>query len=124
MLASCSEDGTIKLWHVPDGGYLTNQDQELLNLEPPHERKCVQIAWHPYAANVLMSVSQEPKICIWNLDDGASEVEIDDFPDIVYNASWSSSGDRIVTSCKDKHFRIFDARTGDLLHVSNSFVKT
>lgn len=120
MLATSSEDGTIKLWEIPERGLFMNIDDSkaLLVLEY-HERRCTQVSWHPVASNVLMSVSQEPKICVWNLDDGEAVVEIDDHPDIIYNASWSLKGDKIVTSCKDKNIRIFDARSGDLLVKGN-----
>ena len=121
MLASCSEDGSIKLWDIPDNGFVTNIDDSkaLLTLEY-HERKCCQLAWHPIASNVLMSVSQEPKVCIWNLEEGVAEVEITSHPQLVYSAAWSCKGDRIVTSCKDKKFRIFDARSGDCLVVRSN----
>jgi coronin-1B/1C/6 len=113
MIASCSEDGCVKIWEIPEKGLFTNMEEPLLSLDY-HERRCVQIAWHPVASNVLLSVSQEPKVCVWNLDDGVAEVEIA-HPDHIYNAAWSQKGDRIVTSCKDKAIRIFDARTGESL---------
>lgn len=115
MLATSSEDGSIRIWEFSDLGLFTNMesDKALLTLEY-HERRCTQISWHPIASNVLLSVSQEPKICIWNLDDGVVEVEIAS-PEIVYSASWSMKGNKIVTACKDKKLRIYDARTGDLL---------
>lgn len=116
MLATCSEDGSIKIWEIPDIGVLVNMDDSkaLLSLDY-HERRCIQIEWHPIASNVLLSVSQEPKVCVWNLDEGVAEVEIECHPDIIWNAAWSGKGDKIVTSCKDKKLRIFDARSGDLL---------
>jgi coronin-1B/1C/6 len=119
MLASCSEDGSIRIWQFPEYGVLTNIDSGnsamLLSLDT-HEKRCVQVAWHPSASNVLLSVSQEPKVCLWNLDDGVVELDIEgEHPDIIWNASWSSKGDKIVTACKDKKFRIFDARTGTKL---------
>lgn len=118
MIATCSEDGSIKIWEIPDIGVLVNMDDSkaLLSLDY-HERRCIQIEWHPIASNVLLSVSQEPKVCVWNLDEGVAEVEIECHPDIIWNAAWSGKGDKIVTSCKDKKLRIFDARSGDLLVV-------
>lgn len=120
MIATCSEDGSIRVWEIPDGGLHVSWDMDKSELALEyHERRCVQIQWHPIASNVLLSVSQEPKICIWNLDDGTAEVEIDSHPDFIWNASWSMKGDKIVTSCKDKKFRIFNARTGDLIVQGN-----
>lgn len=115
MLATCSEDGSIKLWEIPDHGVVLNMndDKALLTLEY-HEKRCTQIVWHPTAKNILFSVSQEPKIVVWNLDDGEAHVEID-ITQLVWNASWSLKGDKIVTTCKDKMIRIYNARTGDLI---------
>lgn len=115
MLATCSEDGTIKIWEIPDHGLVLNidDDKALLVLDY-HERRCTQIGWHPTAANILLSVSQEPKMCVWNLDDGEANLDID-LSSVVWNASWSFKGDKIVTTCKDKMIRIYDARTGKLI---------
>lgn len=119
MIASCSEDGSIKVWEIPEHGLVTNwEDNKALLTLDYHERRCVQIAWHPVASNVILSVSQDPKICVWNLDDGVAEVEIT-CTDIIWNAAWSMKGDKIVTSCKDKKFRIYNARSGDLIKEGN-----
>jgi len=116
MLATCSEDGSIRLWDIPDMGLLSNKemDSSLLHLDY-HQKRCVQLSWHPVVSNVMLSVSQEPKICVWNLDEGTVATEIEDIPDIIYNAEWSQKGDKIVSCCKDKKFRIHNARTGELL---------
>jgi len=115
MIASCSEDGSIKLWMVPEGGITSNLDgDDAAATLDYHQKKCVQIAWHPVAGNVLLSVSQDPKICVWDCDDGEVKTDID-CPSLCWNASWSSSGDKIVSSFKDKKFRIYDARKGEIL---------
>merc|ERR1719354_1431557 len=60
-------------------------------------------------------MSQDPQLCVWNLDDGSMQTLIEG-PDIIWNAAWNSKGDKIVTSSKDGKLRIYDARSGELLN--------
>lgn len=116
LLASCSEDGSIRIWEFdPVLGCISNiDDTKAVCAFEYHEKRCVQLAWHPIANNILMSVSQEPKICIWNLDEGCLELEFNaealKHSTIIYNAEWSSKGDKIVACSKDKKFRVYKAR--------------
>ncbi|KAJ7372160.1 Coronin-1C [Desmophyllum pertusum] len=117
MIASCSEDATVKIWHIPDQGL----DKEILttpliSLEGQHQKKVQQILWHPVAANVLLSASWDPVIVIWNLETAEAVVEIDCHPDIIFSVSWNANGSLIATTCKDKKIRIIDARKGNVIH--------
>ena len=121
MIASCSEDATVKIWHIPDQGL----DKEILttpliSLEGQHQKKVQQILWHPVAANVLLSASWDPVIVIWNLETAEAVVEIDCHPDIIFSVSWNANGSLIATTCKDKKIRIIDARKGNVIHVSRT----
>lgn len=119
MIASSSEDTTVKIWNIPDQGLgkeiLT---EPLLSLEGPHQRKVHQILWHPVAANILLSASFDPQIVIWNLESGEVVQEIDCHPDLIFSVSWNSNGSLIATTCKDKKIRIIDARKGEVVRVS------
>jgi len=112
MLATSCEDGSIRLWQFSDHGVLSNMDESkaLLSFQF-HQRRCTQISWHPIVENVLMSVSQEPQIAIWNLDTGEAETVIN-APKVIHFAEWSIKGDKIVTTDKEKMIRIYDARSG------------
>ena len=92
MLATCSEDGSISLWEIPENGPLVNMESEhaLVTLKY-HQKRGLQISWHPISSNVLTSVSQEPKICIWNLDDGVCKVELEVTSEI-WNVAWNEKG--------------------------------
>ena len=119
MLASCAEDGSIRIWEFDENhGLISNieEDKALVSFTY-HQKKCVQVQWHPIASNVLLSVSNHPDIVIWNLDEGSAAVVIR-APSILFAAEWSSKGDKIITSSKDKKFRIYDARKGEELLVS------
>ncbi|XP_058970924.1 coronin-1C-like [Pocillopora verrucosa] len=117
MVASSSEDTTVKIWQIEDEGLgKVDKCEPLLSLEGfSHQRKVHQILWHPVASNVLLSASFDPKIVIWNLDSGEAAIEIDCHPDLIQSVSWNSNGSRIVTSCKDKKIRIIDVRKNEVV---------
>ena len=119
MIASSSEDATVKIWEIPDEGLGKEiLDKPVLSLEDCHQRKVHQILWHPVAANILLSASFDPLIVIWNLETGEAAIEIDCHPDLIFSVSWNTNGSKLVTSCKDKKIRIIDARKGEVICVS------
>ncbi len=57
------------------------------------------------------------KIFIWNVAKSAILSTIDCHPDVILSVSWNYNGSRIVTSCKDKMFRVINPRNGEVLQV-------
>lgn len=57
------------------------------------------------------------KIFIWNVSKATILFTIDCHPELILSVSWNYNGSRIVTSCKDKQFRVIDARSGEVLKV-------
>lgn len=116
MIASSSEDTTVKIWQIPDEGLgKTILDQPLLTLEGSHQRKTHQVLWHPVANNILLSASFDPLIVIWNLESGEPAQEIDCHPDLIYSIDWNTNGSLLATTCKDKKIRVIDARKGNVI---------
>lgn len=119
MIASSSEDTTVKIWQIPDQGLGKEiLEEPLLSLEGVHQRKVHQILWHPVASNILLSASFDPLIVIWNLESGEAVQEIDCHPDNIFSVSWNSNGSLIATTCKDKKIRVIDVRKGEVIRVS------
>jgi hypothetical protein len=112
QLASASEDCTIKLWDIPDGGLTANMEECLLTLEG-HQRKVQHIQWHPTAENVLASAGADNALIVWDVESGDMLMRCDVHPDMIFSISWSYNGSLIATSCKDKKIRMIDPRTGD-----------
>ena len=123
MIASSSEDTTVKIWEIPDKGLgKENLSEPLLTLSDSHQRKVHQVLWHPVASNILLSASTDPLIVIWNLETGEAAIEIDCHPDHIYSVSWNTNGSLIATTCKDKKIRIIDPRKGKVVCVSRTSV--
>lgn len=110
LIASASDDCSVMIWNIPDGGLVTNMTTALVELRL-HQRRVGLVIWHPVAANVLLSAGSDNKIYIWNAGKGEAFLEID-LPDIVFSASFNFNGSKVVTTCKDKTMRVIDCRTG------------
>lgn len=57
------------------------------------------------------------KIFIWDVGTSRVLSTIDCHPDSILSVSWNYNGSRIVTSCKDKMFRVIDPRTAEVVKV-------
>lgn len=55
VIASSSDDASVKLWHIPDGGLQNNLNEWLVELTG-HKRRVGFVEWHPTAENILASV--------------------------------------------------------------------
>ena len=67
MVASASDDSTIKLWQIPDGGLTANLTEPLVDMRG-HGRKVTLLRYNPTAANVLASCSGDMTVKIWDVE--------------------------------------------------------
>ncbi|NXS84758.1 COR2A protein, partial [Erpornis zantholeuca] len=119
VIASCSEDTTVKIWDIPNQlltRNITTPKKELLG----HTRRVGLIEWHPSADNILFSSGYDYKIMIWNLD--AKDVVLsnpvkilDVHKDVVLSMSFNTDGSLLATSCRDRKIRVIDPRAGKVL---------
>ncbi|XP_041447608.1 coronin-1B-like [Drosophila obscura] len=115
LIASASDDCTVKVWTIPDGGLKMTLKKPTVDLDY-HQRRVGLLLWHPTAQNVLLTAAWDKKVVIWNVDTARGEilVVIDAHPEVLYSASFNWNGSRLVTTCRDKKIRIFDPRTAQL----------
>lgn len=115
VIASCSDDGTIKLWYIPDGGINNiNMTEPLMDLLG-HRRRVSYIEWHPTAENILFSAGSDYLILAWNASKGEVALTINCHPDSIHSMSFNRDGTLLSTTCKDKKLRIIDPRKGQII---------
>ena len=122
MLATASEDTTIKIWSVPEewepidikgvnksspGGDITESMVDLVG----HTKKVNLLRFHPTANNVLASTSSDYTVKLWDVEAGHELVTFDDMQDLCQDIVWDYKGDNYATACKDKAVRFVDARS-------------
>jgi coronin-1B/1C/6 len=111
IIATGSEDTTVKVWGIPDGGLTENISTPLVDL-PGHSRKVTLMRFHPTAENVLATVGGENVVKLWDIQKGAEINTLAGAHDqLIQEIVWDYHGNQYATSCKDKHVRIVDARS-------------
>ncbi|KAF6715853.1 Coronin-1B [Oryzias melastigma] len=117
IIASASEDCTVKVWQIPDGGLTAPMTDAILTLEG-HSKRVGILAWHPSAYNILLTAGCDNTICVWNVGTGELVYQLSEsHPDLIYSVSWNKDGSAVCTVCKDKALRIIDPRRGIVLKV-------
>lgn len=115
IIASSSDDCTVKIWYIPDGGLKkSNLNTPVMDLQG-HKRRVGYIVWHPTAENILFSAGFDYLILVWNIGEGVMVHSIDCHPDTIHSLSFNRDGSLLATTCKDKKLRIIDPRSGKVL---------
>ena len=57
VIASASEDCTVKVWQIPEGGLTKNLEESIVDLVA-HQRRVGLVLWHPTAQNILLSAGK------------------------------------------------------------------
>ena len=113
IIASASEDLTVKVWAIPEGGLTANIETPLVDLHG-HSRKVSLLRFHPTAANVLASVGGDNTVKLWDVSAGREintlDAAVHDHQ-LIQDCVWDYCGETYATSCKDKSVRIIDARS-------------
>jgi coronin-1B/1C/6 len=110
LIASVSEDGTGKIWGIPEGGLKENLNEPLQNLSG-HKRKVGTCSFNPVANNLLATSSGDYSVKVWDIEKGAAVLSVDaQHADIIQSCGWNSNGSMLASTCKDKKVRLIDAR--------------
>ncbi|XP_071055403.1 coronin-2B isoform X2 [Onthophagus taurus] len=111
VIASCSDDCTIKLWYIPDDGLTSHLTDWIVDLQG-HKRRVAYIEWHPTAENILFSAGFDHLVIVWDIEKGEAVNIIDCHPDVIYGMSLNRDGSLLATTCKDKKLRVIEPRSG------------
>ncbi|XP_054161740.1 coronin-2B-like isoform X2 [Oppia nitens] len=116
VIASCSDDCTIKIWYIPDEGLQhRNLFEPIMDLRE-HNRRVTFVEWHPTAENILVSTGFDFLLIVWNVAKGEAVCIIDCHPDAIHSMSFNRDGSLLATTCKDKVVRVIDPRNGTVVN--------
>lgn len=121
MLATASEDTTLKLWSIPDDWEPTDEKgnskegehltESLVDLEG-HMKKVTLCRFNPTVNNCIASTSADLSVKVWDFEKGEQINSFDEIGDLSQDIVWDIRGDELAVSSKDKVVRFFDPRAG------------
>jgi coronin-7 len=111
LLATASQDLTIKLWRIPEKGLNEsglNQPELVLPSQP---RRVETVNFHSTADCVLATTSAN-SLVVWDLIQAKELFNYQDHDDEIQSVAWQHNGKLLATQSKDKQLRILDPRSG------------
>ena len=111
LIASASEDCTVKLWYIPDGSLSSEIKDSLVTLSG-HKKKVSLLEWHPVADNIMATAGYDNVLIIWNVSKAVPLSFINCHADTVFSISWNRCGSLLATTCKDRLLRLVEPREG------------
>jgi WD40 repeat protein len=109
LLASSSEDATVKFWVCPQEGYKENCNESDATLKG-HVKKVLGIQWHKNAEGVIASHAADSTVRVWDVENLKSKIIHPDLPNFATAMQWSPKGDQLGVIVKGGELRIFDPR--------------
>ncbi|GFO43244.1 coronin [Plakobranchus ocellatus] len=113
IIASASEDCTVKIWQIPSAGIIGENLTEPVADLAVHQRRVTLVVWHPSALNVLLSTSSDNTVIFWNIGTEEAMLQIE-VPDQIFSVSFNPDGSKFACTCKDKKLRVLDSHTGEI----------
>ncbi|KAI0639523.1 WD40 repeat-like protein [Trametes polyzona] len=116
-LASCSEDGTARIWNIEDIVYGRNQNDNVVALTG-HNGGIAALAWSPHTLRgeheVLVTASFDETTRLWDTVTGQCLRIFHDHRGVVYNLTFSPDGRRFATAGGDGWMHVYDVRVSTL----------
>jgi len=110
LLATGSDDATVRLWEIPQGGVsedITVEQQKFTG----HTKKVGMLNFNPTVAEVIATGSFDNTVNVWNICNGQSYHKTS-FADGILSLDWNYNGSLIGLTTKEKLVYVIDPRGG------------
>lgn len=109
LLATASEDGTVKFWVIPEDGVTKDTfdfDAELKG----HSKKLIFAKFHPSSDYTMATSSADSTVRVWDISNQRCVNTYEDIQSTTTSLEWSFNGSLLGLLTKEKTLNIFDPR--------------
>ena len=114
LIGSASDDSTIKVWGIPEGGLTEHITEPLVDLHG-HGRKVTLLKFHPTAQHIVSSASGDFTVKLWDIEAGSCLHTLAEHSDPVYSVAWSPDGNFLASGSFDRCLHIWNVKDGSLV---------
>lgn len=107
MLASGSEDHTVRIWNATTGKHLVTLNG--------HRNRVTALAWAPNG-KMLASGSCDNRILVWDVSNWSAITTIDIHTNCVRSVAWNPNSSRLVSAYKKNSTAIWNTFTGEKIY--------
>ena len=113
LMATASNDCTVKLWEIPHDGLTEDINEELQNYSG-HGRKVSFVNFNPVCSDLIASASFDNTVHVWNMlkAEKISKVTLKEYPT---SMEWNYNGSLICCTSKDKNIYVCDPRADKII---------
>ncbi|GIX61281.1 coronin [Babesia caballi] len=110
VLASASDDGTVKVWRVPN-----EPEATFASSLSGHVKKTTNVVWNSATDYVLLSGGLDNTVRVWNVQKEAEIVSVPIEGQYSY-CNWSYDGELLLAASKEAGIFLADPREGKISH--------
>jgi coronin-1B/1C/6 len=112
LLATASDDATVRLWEIPEGGL--KEDIKVENQKfTGHSKKVGLLNFHPTVAELVASSGADNNVFIWNIINSQSLTKLS-LADTIMSIDWNHNGSLLGLTTKEKLVHVADPRNGKI----------
>ncbi|KAL0237566.1 hypothetical protein PCE1_000960 [Barthelona sp. PCE] len=114
-LVTGAKDGSVIVWNLPESiteNITVTEDAFPIKLP----KKITDVAFHPTAKDLLVVVSFNMDITIYDLSNNCEVVSYMEFPKAVASVAWNKEGSLAAVACRDSTIRIVDFRAQQIVN--------
>jgi len=113
VIASGSDDTTVKVWRIPQGGLTENITTPIADLHG-HGKKVTLLRYNPTVNGCLLSSSGDQTVKVWDVENQRCVNTNSSTADLIQDIVWDYRGNNYATASRDKKVRIIEGRSGNV----------